>query len=183
MEINLYFVGPDNVVIVDLGIRLLGEKFLFVAIFDAGGASNTRAELKNAAVIALKLVSVTRHVGTRTDETHLSDKYIDQLGKAVHFAMTQPMADAGDAWVVGRGHRVTFSLVYHGTELADFEWLAILSNACLHEENRSFRINFNENGNDQQRNKKHNNPHECHDAVEAPLEEESYFVFISLHAA
>lgn len=97
--------------------------------------------------------------------------------------MAQPVADASDAWVVGSRHRVAFRLVNHCAELADPERLAILPDAPLHEKDGAFRVGFDEDGDDEQWNEKHNEPCECHDAVEAPLEEEPYFVIIFRHAA
>lgn len=93
------------------------------------------------------------------------------------------MPNVGDAGVGGRGHGVALGLVFHGAELADSERLATFSDAMLHEENRAFRVEFDEHGDDQQRQKQHDKPNECHDTVEAPLEAESYFVFIFRHAA
>ena len=48
------------------------------------------------------------------------------------------MAHARDARVVGCSDRITFRLMMHGSELADSEWLAVLSNAFLHKEHRPF---------------------------------------------
>jgi hypothetical protein len=74
-------------------------------------------------------------------------------------------------------------LVFHRAELADSERFAILSYAVLKEENRPFRVEFDEHGDDEQGQKKHHKPNECCDTVEAPFEAESYFVFIFRHAA
>ena len=93
------------------------------------------------------------------------------------------MADAGDARVGGSRHRVALRLVDHGAELADSEWFSVLPDAPLHEKDRAFRVGFDEDGDDEQRNGEHDKPNECHDAVEAPLDEEPYYVFISRHAA
>ena len=87
IQVDSHLIGPDHSVVVDFGIRLLGKKFLFIAVFDACWAGNTWAELKNTTVIALKLVGIARHVWTRTNKTHLPDEYVDQLGEAVHFAV------------------------------------------------------------------------------------------------
>ncbi len=48
------------------------------------------------------------------------------------------MAHARDARVVGCGDGIAFRLMMHGSELADSEWLAVLSNAFLHKEHRPF---------------------------------------------
>lgn len=93
------------------------------------------------------------------------------------------MAHACDARVVGSSNGVAFRLVSHGSELADPERLAILPDAPLHEKDGPFRVGFDEDGDDEQWNEKHNEPCECHDAVEAPLEKKPYFVFIFHHAA
>ncbi len=93
------------------------------------------------------------------------------------------MTHARDAWVVGRGDAVALRLVVHGAELADSERFAFFTDAPLEEKYGSFRVNFDEQGNDEQRQEEHNKPHERHDAVEAPLEKESYFAFIFHHAA
>ena len=93
------------------------------------------------------------------------------------------MAHACDARVVGSSNGVAFRLVSHGSELADPEWFAILPNAMLKEKHGALRIDFYENSDDQKRQKQQNKTHECHDAIEAPLEEKPYFVFIFHHAA
>ena len=138
VKVDFDLVGPDDVVVVGFWIGLLRQQFLLVAVFNAGGTSNAGTELKDAAVVALQLVGVAGHVGTRPHEAHLTYKDVDQLGEAVHLAVAQPMAYARDTWVVGRGDRVAFSLVVHGAELADPERLAILSDALLHEKHGSF---------------------------------------------
>ena len=93
------------------------------------------------------------------------------------------MADAGDARVGGSRHRVALRLMVHGADLAHPERLSALPDAPLHEKDGPFRVGFDEDGDDEQWNEKHNEPCECHDAVEAPLEEEPYFVIIFRHAA
>ena len=93
------------------------------------------------------------------------------------------MAHACDARVVGSSDGVAFRLVEHCAELADSEWLAVFPNTPLQEESRPFRVQFDEQCDDEQRHKQHNKPKECRDTVEAPLEEEPYFVFIFHHAA
>lgn len=97
--------------------------------------------------------------------------------------MAQPVADARDARVVGRGDAVAFGLVFHRAELADSERFAILSDAPLEEKSWSFRVQFDEQCDDEQRHKQHNKPKECHDAIEAPLEEKPYVVFTFRHVA
>ena len=181
VEIDFDLVGPKDGVVVGFGVGLLGEKFLLVAIFDACGACDARAELQDPAVVALQLVGIAGHVGTRADETHLPDEDVDQFGEAVHLAVAQPMSHARDARVVGRRDGVALSLMVHGPKLADAERLAIPADAPLHEKDRPFRVDLDEDGNDKQRQKKHKKTYECHDAVEAPLEEEPYPVTIFLH--
>lgn len=156
LKVDFHLVGPKNLVVVPFWVGLLGEQFLFVAVFDAGGSRNARTKLKDAAVIALELVGVTRHIGTRTDEAHLPDQYVDKLCKAVHLAVAQPMAHARDAWVAGSGNSIALRLVVHGSELTDSEWFAVLTNAFLHEKHRTFRIDSDEDGDDQKRQKQHN---------------------------
>lgn len=97
--------------------------------------------------------------------------------------MAQPVADAGDARVVGGRHRVAFRLMVHGAELANPEWFSVLPDAPLHEKDGAFRVDSDEDGDDEQGNEKHDKPKECRDTVEAPLEEKPYFVFIFRHAA
>lgn len=183
VKVNLYLVGPDDVVVVGFRVGLLRQQLLLVAVFDAGRTGDARAELQDAAVVALQLVGVAGHVGTRPNEAHLPDEDVNQLCEAVHLAVTQPMAYAGDTRVVGRGDRVAFGLVVHGAELADPERLAILSNALLHEKHGSFRVYFDDDADDKQGQKQEIQAYECHDTVEAPLEEEPYLVFIFHHAA
>ena len=183
IKVDFHFVGPNDVVVVPFRVGLLGEKFFLIAVFDAGGSRNARTKLKDAAVIALELVGVTRHIGTRTDEAHLPDQYVDKLCKAVHLAVAQPMAHARDAWVAGRGNSITLRLVVHGSKLTDSERFAIFSNAVLHKKYRPFRVDFDEDADDEQGQKQQNKPYQCCEAVEAPLEEESYFVFIFRHVA
>ena len=59
------------------------------------------------------------------------------------------MAHARDAWVVGSGDAVAFRLMQHGTKLTDFERFAVFSNAFLHEKHRPFRIDFDEDSDDE----------------------------------
>ena len=87
VKVNLYLVGPDDVVVVGFRVGLLGQKFLLVAVFDAGGTGDAWAELQDAAVVALQLIGVARHVGARSYKTHLSDQHVDQLSKAVYLTM------------------------------------------------------------------------------------------------
>ena len=156
VKIDFHFVRPNDVVIVPFRVGLLGKELFFIAVFDAGGTRNARTKLKDAAVIALQLVGVTRHIGTRTDEAHLPDQYIDKFCKAFHLAVAQPMAHARDTWVAGSGNSIAFRLVMHGSEFTDSERFAIFTNAFLHEKHRTSRIDSDEDGDDQKRQKQHN---------------------------
>jgi len=182
-KIDFHLIGPNDIVVVPFWVSLLGKQFFLIAVFDAGWTSNARAELQYAAVVALKLVSITRYIRAWAYETHLPYKYIDQFSQTIHLTMAQPMADASDTQVAGNGDRVSFRLVGHGAELADTEGFAVFSDTCLHEKDRAIRIQFDEYGDDEQGKKQHNKSNECHNTVEAPLEEEPYFVFIFLHVA
>ena len=93
------------------------------------------------------------------------------------------MANTCNTRIVACGDRVAFGLVVHGAELADPERLAILSDTFLHEKHRPFRVDFDDNANDEQGQKQKTKTYECHDTVEAPFEEEPYLVFIFHHAA
>ena len=93
------------------------------------------------------------------------------------------MAYAGDTRVAGHSDAVALSLLAHRAKLANTERLASHANARLHKKHGTLGIDFNEDGDNQQRYKQHSEPNERHDAVEAPLEEEPYFVFIFLHVA
>ena len=65
------------------------------------------------------------------------------------------MPNVGDAGVGGRGHGVALGLVFHGAELADSERFTVFSNAFLKEKNRSFRVNFDADADDEQGPKEH----------------------------
>ena len=93
------------------------------------------------------------------------------------------MAHASDTRVASNGDTISFRPMAHRAELADSERFAILSNAPLHKEHRAFRVDFNEDGDNQQGQKQHNKPHECHDSIEAPLEKEPDSMLILLHVA
>ena len=54
IEVDSDLVGPDDGVVVGLRVGLLGEELLFVAVFDAGRSGDARAELQQAAVVALQ---------------------------------------------------------------------------------------------------------------------------------
>ena len=155
-EIDFHFVRPNNVVIIPFWVGLLGKEFFLVAVFDTGRSRDARTELKDATVIALKLVSITRHIGTRSYKAHLSDEYIDKFGKAIHLAVTQPMANSCYTGIIGYGDGIALHFHVHGSELTDPKRFAILSNTPLHEENRTFRIQFDKNGNEEQRKKQKN---------------------------
>ena len=183
VKIDFHFVRPNDVVIVPFRVGLLREQLLFVTVFDAGGTRDAWTKLQDTTVVALKLVGITRHIGTRPHETHLSNKDIDKLGETIHLAVAQPMANTGDTQVAGNGNRVTFRLVGHSAELADTERLAVFTDACLHEKDRAIRVQFDEYGNDEQGKKQHNKSNKSHDTIEAPFAEKPYFVFIFLHVA
>ena len=93
------------------------------------------------------------------------------------------MAHASDTRVASNGDTISFRPMAHRSELADSERFGILSNAPLHKEHRAFRVDFNEDGDNQQGQKQHNKPHECHDSIEAPLEKEPDSMLILLHVA
>ena len=93
------------------------------------------------------------------------------------------MTYVGHTWVASHCDTVALSLLAHGAKLADTERLASLANARLHKKHGTLGIDFNEDGDNQQRYKQYSEPNERHDAVEAPLEKEPYFVFIFLHVA
>ena len=183
VQVDFHLVGPDDVVVVPFRVGLLGEKFFLVAVFDAGRTRNTRSQLQDASVVALQLVGIAGHIGARPDETHLPDEDIDEFGEAVHLAVAQPMAHASDARIAGNGDSIPLRLMVHGAELADSERFAVFPDAPLHEKDRPFRVDFDENCYDEQYGTQNDKSTERHDAVEAPLEEESYFVFIFLHVA
>ena len=58
------------------------------------------------------------------------------------------MAHTSDARIVGDRDAVAFRLVLHRAELADPERFAVFSNAPLHKEYRTFRVDFDEDGDD-----------------------------------
>ena len=183
IEIDFYLVRPDDIIVIPFRVRLLGEQFFLVAILNAGRSGDAWAELKDASVVTFQLVGIAWHIGAWPDEAHLPNQNIDQFRKAIHFAMAQPMADARDARVARYRDAVALGLFVHGAELADMEGFTIFPDARLHEKQRAFRVQFDEYGNNEQRQKQYNKSHECHDSIEAPFEEESYFVFIFRHAA
>ncbi len=183
IQVDFHLIWPNYIIIIGFRVCLLGKQFFLFPVFYAGRSCDAGAKLKDATVVALQLVGIARHIGAWPNEAHLSNEDIDQLGEAVHLAVAQPVAHACNAWVVGRGDRVAFGLVVHGTELTNPERLAAFSDAFLEKENRTFRVDLDKNGNGQQWQKEHNKAYKCHNTVEAPLEEESYFVFIFRHAA
>ena len=77
IKVDFDLVGPDDGVVVGFRVGLLGEQFLFVAVFDAGGAGDARAQLQQAPVVATELVGIARHVGARPDEAHLPNQNVD----------------------------------------------------------------------------------------------------------
>ena len=77
LKVDFDLVRPDNVVIVPFWVGLLGKQFLFVTVFDAGGTCDAWTKLQDLSVVALKLVGVTWHIGTRPNEAHLSNQNID----------------------------------------------------------------------------------------------------------
>ena len=93
------------------------------------------------------------------------------------------MAHFCDTRVIGCSNAVAFGLVCHGAELTDPERFAVFTDAPLHEKHRTFRIDFNKNSDNQQRQKQHNKPKKCHDSIEAPFKEEPDSVFIFHHVA
>ena len=138
IQVDFHFVRPNDSVIISLWVGLLSKQFFLITVLDACWTSDAWTELQNAAVITLQLVSIAWHIGARPDKAHLSNKHIDQLGEAVHLTVTQPVSHTRDARVVGRGDRIALQLMKHGSELADSKRFAVLTNAFLHKEHRSF---------------------------------------------
>ena len=183
IKVDFHLVGPNDIVVIPFGIGLLGKQFFLVAVLDAGRSGNARTKLQNPTIITLQLVGITRHIGAWPNKAHLSDEDIDQLGEAVHLAVTQPMAYPCNSRIVGNGDGIALGLLVHGAELTDTERLALLSDAPLKEKKRSLGVQFDEDSDNKQGKKQQNKPNQCHDTVEAPFKKEPYFVFIFLHAA
>ena len=138
IQIDFHLVRPDNIVVILLRVRLLGKQLFLISVFDACWTSNAWAELQKTAVVTLQLVGIAWHVGAWPNKAHLSDKDIDQLGKAVHLTVAQPVTHTRDARVVGRGDRIAFRLMNHCAEFADSERFAVFTNELLHKKHRSF---------------------------------------------
>ena len=138
IQVDFHFVRPNDIVIISFWVGLLSKQFFLIAILDACWTSDAWTELQNAAVITLQLVGIAWYIGARPDKAHLSNKHIDQLGEAVHLAVTQPVSHTRDTRVVGRGDRIAFRLMKHGSELADSERFSVLTDAFLHKEHRPF---------------------------------------------
>lgn len=79
VEIEADFVGEDYLVIVFLRIRLLGEKVFFIAVFQGGRPRDAGTQLEDLTVLPFQLVGIARHVGTRSDETHVTDQYVPEF--------------------------------------------------------------------------------------------------------
>lgn len=77
IKVDFDLVGPDDGVVVGFRVGLLGEQFLFVAVFDAGWTSDARAQLQQASVVAFELVGIARHVGARSHKAHLPNQNVD----------------------------------------------------------------------------------------------------------
>ena len=183
IEVDANFVGPNDSIVIGLGVGLLGEEFFFIAVFDTGQTRDARAELKDATVVALQHVGIARHIRAWPHEAHLSDEDVDKFGEAVHLAVAQPVAHARNARIVGRGDAVALGLVIHGSELTDLERLASPTDASLHEKHRAFRVDLDEDADDKQGPEEHDKSDERHDTVEAPLEKEPDGMSIFLHVA
>ena len=138
IQVDFHFVRPNNIIVISFWVGLLSKQFFLITVLDACWTSDAWTELQNAAIITLKLVGIARHIRTRPDKAHLSNKHIDQLGEAVHLTVTQPVSHTRDARVVGRGDRIALRLMKHGTELADSERFAVLTDAFLHKEHWPF---------------------------------------------
>ena len=150
VKIDFHFVRPNDVVIVPFRVGLLREQLLFVTVFDTGGTRDAWTKLLDTTVVALKLVGITRHIGTRPHEAHLSNKDIDKLGETIHLAVAQPTTYPSHPRIIGRGDGNALRLHMHGAKLADSKRFAVFSNTPLHKENRTFRIEFDENSDKQQ---------------------------------
>ena len=87
IQVDFHLVRPNDIVVISLWISLLGEQFFLVTVLDTCWPRNARAELQNAAVVAFQLVGIAGHIRAWTNKAHLSDKNIDQLSKAINFAV------------------------------------------------------------------------------------------------
>ena len=81
---------------------------LFPAVEDRSRAGDARADGEDLAAQVLRPVGHDGGVfGTGTDQGHLADEHVPQLGQLVELGQAQPPAEGGDARVVLGGDRGT----------------------------------------------------------------------------
>ena len=66
------------------------------------------------------------------------------------------MTHPSDTRVVGRSDRIALRLVEHSAELTNLERFTVFTYAFLHEKSRTFRVYFDEDGDNKQGQKQHN---------------------------
>ncbi len=101
------------------------EAFFLIPIQDAGGAGHARAHGQDLALQRLRPgLGDLGHLGARTDEAHLADQHVPQLGQFVQLGIAQPLPQRSDASVVPPGDGrtlITGGFFAHGAELEDLE--------------------------------------------------------------
>ena len=138
--------GPEDFVVVALGVGLGGEEFFLVAEGEGGRASDSRTEFENPAVVALEAVGVARYIGSRPDETHVAPEHAPELGKLVEFGTAEEGPETGDAGITGRGHRGAVGGGSHRAQLDNRNETAAPPDSFLDEESAGARGASGEEG-------------------------------------
>lgn len=95
-------------------------------------------------------VGVLEHVGSGTDDGHVANQYVPELGDLIEVALAEELSEAGNALVfpdclteVGTGVET------HGAELVTDEFSSITTGAALTEEHGSSGGDLDKTSNDQ----------------------------------
>jgi len=85
-------------------------------------------------------------MGSGADDAHMADQDVEELGQFVEVAIAKETAHPGDPGIVVGGlFGIGFRIDAHGPEFEAWEGTSQEAYACLHEEDRPFRIKFYEN--------------------------------------
>lgn len=124
-------------------------------------ASDARFYQKALSLIGGVLAHLTRKGGTWTDDRHVALQNIDELWQLVDAGLADEMTHARNSWVIFyleyrailliqilKIFEAFFRIYIHGAELVHLECLAVLADTLLLEEDRSFAVTLDGNGND-----------------------------------
>ncbi len=125
--------GQDGLEVLLVGVGVIAEDFFFVAVEDGGGGGDAGADGEDEVADGrIPLRCDGGIFGAGTDEGHIANEDVPELGEFIEFGMAQELSEGGDALVAGGGDAGAVVAVFgfvHGAELENAEGFAVTAGA------------------------------------------------------